>query len=483
MDVSRVIGRTVAAAENRSPLQRYGLAIVLTLLAAAVNYAAFGFHRPYFPPFGLAVVLVSLFGGTRPGLLAVATALISNLVMLPPRPSLLVQGGDNLAQVVIFGFVGTIFAVVIGVSGQLQRKLDLERQRLAVSLRSIGDAVMATDASGMITFMNPVAEEATAWKLEEARGLRLEQVFRIINEDTRQTVQNPVERVLATGQIVGLANHTILVRKDGSEIPIDDSAAPIRDGEEIAGVILVFRDISGAKALQTAMLRAEKLASVGRLEATIAHEINNPLESLSNLLYLIQTTDDLSSIKRYAETAERELARAAHVTKQSLSFARQSEERQMTELAPLVNDLVSMYRNRLEGKNISVEVRVSDSACAWGNPGELRQLISNLLVNAMDAANEGGRITVRISPIWSQSAVRVLVGDTGAGISRQNLRKLFQPFFTTKKDVGTGLGLWVCRQIAESHNGKIRVRSRSGRGTVFAVTLPSKAEEDTAATA
>lgn len=106
VDVSRVIGRTVAAAENRSPVQRYGLAIVLTLLAAAVNYAAFGFQRPYFPPFGLAVVLVSLYGGTRPGLLAVAIALISNFVLLPPRPSLLVHGGDNLAQIVFFGFVG-----------------------------------------------------------------------------------------------------------------------------------------------------------------------------------------------------------------------------------------------------------------------------------------------------------------------------------------------------------------------------------------
>lgn len=474
----------VAAAESRSPVQRYGLAIVLTLLAAAVDYAAFGFQRPYFPPFGLAVVLVSLYGGTRPGLLAVVIALISNFILLPPRPSLLVTGGDNLAQVVFFGVVGCAFALIIGVSGQLQRKLDLERQRLAVTLRSIGDAVMATDSSGMITFMNPVAEEATAWKLEEARGLKLEQVFRIINEDTRQTVQNPVERVLATGQVVGLANHTILVRKDGSEIPIDDSAAPIRDGEEIAGVILVFRDISAAKALQTAMLRAEKLASVGRLAATIAHEINNPLESLSNLIYLIQSTDDLAAVKSYAETAERELARAAHVTKQSLSFARQSEQRQMTELGPLVKDLLSMYRNRLEAKNISIEVRIRDGACAWGNPGELRQLISNLLVNATDAVSEAGRITLRISPIRSQGAVRVLVGDTGVGINRQNLRKLFQPFFTTKKDVGTGLGLWVCRQIAESHNGKIRVRSKTGRGTVFAVTLPSNAEEeDTAATA
>jgi PAS domain S-box-containing protein len=120
----------------------------------------------------------------------------------------------SAAQVALFGVVGSIFSVVIGVSGELQRKLDFERQRLAVSLRSIGDAVIATDSSGSITFMNPVAETATGWRFEEARGLKLDQVFRIINEESRKAVQNPVERVLASGQIVGLANHTLLIKKD-----------------------------------------------------------------------------------------------------------------------------------------------------------------------------------------------------------------------------------------------------------------------------
>ena len=472
----------VAAAENRSPLQRYGLAVLLTIGATLFNHATFGLQRPYFPPFGLAVVLVSLYGGTLPGLSAVILALISNIVLLPPAFTVHVESSQDLVQVIIFGIVGTIFAVIIGVSGRLQRKLDLERQRLAVSLRSIGDAVIATDSSGMITFMNPVAEVATGWKLEQAQGLPLQQVFRIFSEESRKTVPNPVERVLASGQIVGLANHTILVRKDGSEIPIDDSAAPIRDGEHIAGVILVFRDISEAKTLQTAMLRAEKLASVGRLAATIAHEINNPLESLSNLLYLILHTEDLSKIQKYAGIAERELARAAQVARQSLSFARQSEIREETALAPVIDDTLGLLRNKLEAKNVAVRCELADGVEVWANPSELRQLISNLVANAADAATQGARIEIRARSIPLQDGVRIVVADTGSGISEQDMGKLFQPFFTTKKEVGTGLGLWVCRQIVESHGGTIRVRSRLGAGTVFAITLPASREVNDTAT-
>jgi signal transduction histidine kinase len=284
-----------------------------------------------------------------------------------------------------------------------------------------------------------------------------------------------VERVLASGQIVGLANHTLLIKKDGSEIPIDDSAAPIKDGAQIAGVILVFRDITEAKTLQSAMLRAEKLASVGRLAATIAHEINNPLESLTNLLYLIRGAEDLTSVREFADTAERELARAAHVARQSLVFVRQSERRTSTELLPIIREMLALYRNRLEIKGVEVDCQVSDGATVWANPSELRQLISNLLANALDAIKERGRIAVRVTALPSRNTVRLLVADTGDGIARADMAKLFQPFFTTKKDIGTGLGLWVCKQIVVSHDGTIRARSVVGRGTVFVVTLPAAA--------
>jgi PAS domain S-box-containing protein len=480
-DLSRVLGRLFAAAADRPALRRYFVSIALPLLATAFTAAAFGFeHGTFFPPFGLAVVLAALYGGTRPGLVALFCSLLLNTVLLPPRFTIYFTSPEQAFQVAVFGIVGTVFAVVIGVSGQLQRKLDLERQRLAVTLGSIGDAVIATDSQGLITFMNPVAEAATGWKLGDARGLKLQQVFRIVNEGTRAAVSNPVDRVLASGQVVGLANHTLLIRKDGTEIPIDDSAAPIKDGEQLAGVVLVFRDISESKALQVAMLRAEKLASVGRLAATIAHEINNPLESLTNLLYLIHSSTDLDSIRMFAETAERELARASHVTKQSLSFARQSENRRATELAPLIREMAAIYNNRLSSKNISLQYRFRDGAKVWGNPSDLQQMISNLLVNAVDAEKEGGRINIRVTDLRSRDAVRILVSDDGTGISRADMKRLFQPFFTTKKDIGTGLGLWVCRQIAQSHGGTIRVRSRLGQGTMFAVTLPTAAQSESA---
>ncbi len=473
-DVSRVLGRLVSRAVLRPAWQKYGAALLLPLLAlAGTAYSTQLSRAPFFSLFALSVVVASIFGGSRPGLVSVAACVLINVLLAPPYLSVRVANPDDLGRILVFGAAACTMALFVGAAGELQRKIDLERQRLSVTLTSIGDAVIATDASGRITFLNPVAEELTGWSSQHAFAAPLEKVFIILNETTRKPVPNPVVRVMAEGRVVGLANHTILVRRDGTEVPIDDSAAPIFDGDRLVGVVLVFRDVTQARLAQTALLRSEKLATVGRLAATIAHEINNPLEAISNLLYLVQSAPSLETARQYAASAEGELARAAHVAQQTLSFARRRESPAAVSMAELVEGTLALFAGRLTAKNIEVVKRYDGSDQALVVAAEARQVIANLLGNALDAENPGGRIDVRVRPSATCKTVRLTIADRGCGIKGEHKSRLFEPFFTTKERIGTGLGLWVAKEIADAHGATIRVRSRAGRGSVFCVSWPA----------
>lgn len=362
-------------------------------------------------------------------------------------------------------------------------------QWLNTTLRSIGDAVIACDPSGKVVFMNGVAEQLTGWKEAEADGLLLSQIFSIYNQRTRAKVENPVEVVQRSGKIVGLANHTILVSKDGTEFHIDDSAAPILDKDaRMIGIVLVFRDISERYASEVALMRAEKLASAGRLAASIAHEVNNPLEGLVNLIYLARGEEDISKIRRHLAEADRELQRIAHITRQSLGFYRENSSASVFRPDVVVREAFDFYSFRAAHAQVTLHVNIETEQNAWGNPGELRQVISNLLANSLDACANGDAICVRVRAARSpgdpaSQGVRIVVADTGCGISPENRKRIFEPFFTTKKDTGTGLGLWVSRELIEKHGGQLGVRSSTaGRrtGTIFSLFLPGSAIGDQA---
>jgi PAS domain S-box-containing protein len=355
-----------------------------------------------------------------------------------------------------------------------------------VTLGSIGDAVIATDEHGTVIFSNPIAEDLTGIKLRDAQGQPIQKVFPIFNEQTHKPVENPVARVLASGRIMGLANHTVLQRSDGTLVPIEDSAAPIFDDQKkLRGVVMVFRDVTLEKHSQDVMRKAEKLAAAGRLAATVAHEINNPLEAVCNLIYIVRHTPDLpEEVQGYLHMAEQELDRVSHITRQTLGFYRDSSEPEPVQVRAVVESVMKLYDNKMKSKQIAVELKVADCPPVQGLQGELKQLVANLVSNAADAVGNGGRIRISVSPAFRAqgNGVEVRVADNGPGVAVENRGRIFEPFFTTKQDVGTGLGLWVSKEIAGRHGGSIEIsldKDNDLGGAVFTVFLPLEAQTET----
>jgi PAS domain S-box-containing protein len=263
-----------------------------------------------------------------------------------------------------------------------------------------------TDETGKITFLNPVAEALTGTALHRARGQDIADVFPIFNELTGAVSQNPVEKVMQEGRMVGTANHTVLKRPDGHLIPIEDSAAPIRDDNgQLIGVVLVFRDATTERKSQELMRRTEKLSAAARLSATVAHEINNPLEAVGNLIYIAKATAGSSpDVIKHLELAEQELERVAHITRQTLGFYRESNEAEPIDIRALIDSVLRLYSNKLTSKSIRIQREYAGCPSLFGIPGELKQVISNLVSNAVDAVGTNGEIRFGLHAYSSHSS-------------------------------------------------------------------------------
>jgi C4-dicarboxylate-specific signal transduction histidine kinase len=234
---------------------------------------------------------------------------------------------------------------------------------------------------------------------------------------------------------------------------------------------------------QQALLRSEKLAVTGRLAASIAHEINNPLEAVTNLLYLMRGNNSPEQLKRYLAEAEEELARVTEITKQTLRFYREPSTPSATAVSIVLDSVLTLHGSRLRAAGVAVQREVrSESAMVLSTPGELRQVMANIIGNATDAMRGGGRLRIRISDhsdtTQTKPFVRVTIADNGTGIPTDVLPTIFEPFITTKGETGTGLGLWVTSEIIKRNGWKIRVRSsrNPGRsGTAFTIVIPKLA--------
>ncbi|NOX25299.1 MAG: PAS domain S-box protein, partial [Deltaproteobacteria bacterium] len=374
---------------------------------------------------------------------------------------------------------------MLDITKQREAELALaaEKERLLVTLRSIGDGVISTDAHGRISMLNKVAENLTGWRQDEAQGRPLTEVFHIINEKTRDLCDNPVEKVLQRGIIVGLANHTALVARDGSERIIADSGAPIRNrNSEIIGVVLVFRDITKASKMEEELRRKRQLESLGVLAGGIAHDFNNILTAiLGNINLAEYIVKDDQKAMQLLEEADNASRRAAVLVQQLLTFSKGGAP--VKAAASLVEIIKGTTDFIMRGSNIGCDYQLADGInLADVDSGQISQVIQNLVINAKQAMPEGGTITITCRdhhkttkdtlPLKNGDYLQVTIEDEGSGIPLSRLDHIFDPYFTTKKS-GNGLGLAIVHSIIHKHDGYIAVASKLGRGTKFSFYLPA----------
>ena len=273
---------------------------------------------------------------------------------------------------------------------------------------------------------------------------------------------------------------TLRRRKDGTEIAVSLTVSPMRSSSgEIIGASKIARDISARKQAEKAMRIAENLAAVGRLATSIAHDINNPLAAATNLLFLLENENLSEEGKHYLATAQRELSRIAHITAEALGFHRSRGELAWLSIATILDDALVLHHDRCNALGIEVSRDYDSAPQIFCRPGELRQVMVNLVGNALDAMPSGGRLQLRIrrttDGIKGGRALCIAVADTDGGISAETRHRLFEPFYTTKQGAGSGLGLWICADIVGKYNGRISMRSNDvpGRnGSVFMLFLP-----------
>lgn len=382
------------------------------------------------------------------------------------------------------GDIGGIMMLTESITARkvVEKALAAEKERLAVTLRSIGDGVIATDTRGRVTMLNVPAEVLTGWSQAEAEGRPLAEVFHIVHEISRLPCESPVDKVLATGGVVELANHTVLVARDGTRRIIADSGSPIRNAEgQTVGVVLVFRDMTEKQRLIEAAQRTQKLESLGVLAGGIAHDFNNLLGGIFGYIDLAQALAQDSELQQYLAQALGTIDRARGLTQQLLTFAKGGAPiRQVAPLFPFVEETV---RFALSGSAVTGRFEVAEGLHVVDyDRNQVGQVVDNLVINALQSMPLGGTITVSAENVDVRGGdpthlppgayVRLTVSDTGAGIPAEVLPRIFDPFFTTRAK-GSGLGLAIAHSIVHQHDGVIEVRSEPGKGATFQVSLPA----------
>ena len=371
-----------------------------------------------------------------------------------------------------------------------EKRIADEKEKVSVTLTSIGDGVITTDVNGQIVLLNKVAEELTGWKMTDAVGKKLSEVFVIYNEITGEVCENPVDKVLSSGVIVELANHTVLVSKIGEKKKIADSGAPIRDNSgQVIGVVLVFRDVTEKEMIFERVRRAEKLESLGLLAGGIAHDFNNLLTGLFGYLDLARVsilTGNNESVGEYIDGAIKVFTRSKDLARQLLTFSKGgAPNKSVGNIAKLIKDSASFI---LSGSNIKATYNISEDL--WNSEfdhNQLGQVFDNILINAKQAIKEYGEVIIGCKNISVTEKsnlnlpdgdyIMVSIKDTGPGIPSDVLNKIFDPFFTTKKH-GNGLGLATTYSIISKHGGLIEAFSKDNNGAEFVIYLPRSNRDD-----
>jgi PAS domain S-box-containing protein len=364
-----------------------------------------------------------------------------------------------------------------------ERMLQESERRLRLALEAGKMGTWKWDAETDLLDVDEKAAEIFGWipHVSVTRSALRERA--VFSEDRALTSQALAEAL--KGKDTYRSEYRV-VREDGSVIWVHSSGTPIFSVEkpgEVVGMIGTVQDITERRNQEATLKQTEMLAATGRMAATIAHEINNPLEAVTNLIFLAKTNQNIpDTVRRHLEVADEELARVGQIAQQTLGFYRDTSRPHALNVAAVISDVISVFERRLSYKQMYCRPEFRGNLEIVGLQGELRQAISNLLLNAMDASSNGDPLRIRARETrllgTGLAGVSIAVCDSGCGISDSAKRKLFSPFFTTKQSVGTGLGLWVTKGIVEKHGGSIRFRSRVQPpcGTVFRIVLPRRAD-------
>ena len=353
------------------------------------------------------------------------------------------------------------------------------RRRLAAIVESSDDAIVGKDLNGIVMSWNPGAERMFGYSANEMIG---RPITTIIPLELREDEQRILETIGRGERVEHF--ETVRLTKSGERIDVSLTVSPVKDySGKVIGAAKTARDITQQKKTEQALRMTERLASVGRMAATVAHEINNPLEAVTNLVFLAKGCAARNDVREYLNTIDEELNRISQITKQTLGFYRETIAPSAVRVGEMLTPVISLLSMRLRNKEIEIRPEIREDPEIYAVAGEIRQLIANLLNNSIDAVNSGGLIRIRIDANrligHIPNGVRITIADSGRGIPPSDRSKLFEPFFTTKKDVGTGLGLWVCTNIVQRHHGSIRVKTSAKPGrswTVFSVFLPMRQE-------
>ena len=357
-------------------------------------------------------------------------------------------------------------------SGEITRESAKRLGELAAIVASSEDVIISKDLNGTITSWNNAATRVFGYSPEEMIGAS---ILKLIPEHLHSDEKTIIESIRAGRRIEHF--ETVRLAKDGRLVDVSLTISPIKDADgQVIGASKILRDVSSRKRIELALLQAEKIAATGRMAATIAHEVNNPLAAVMNLLYLLRAkiTDDEG--RNFLATAEEELGRVSHIAKQTLGYYREHTAASLASVSHIAEHALTIYEPRCTAAGIAVRRSIGPSTKIVLRRGEMMQVISNLITNSIYAMREGGTLSLSVSDASSAGdGVVLTVEDDGVGIAPADLPKVFDAFFTTRDTVGTGIGLFVAKQFIEGHGGRISIESNTEsdrHGTIIRVFLP-----------
>ena len=375
------------------------------------------------------------------------------------------------------GFIGSCIDITdvteIKRAWDTQQNISKQLGELAAIVESSDEVIISKNLDGIVTSWNAAASRVFGYTADEMIG---QSILKLIPEELHSEETIFIEKLKSGQRIEQFETHRIT--KSGQMLDVSLTLSPVRDAHgKVIGASKILRDVSNAKRLEQSLLQAEKLAATGRMAATIAHEINNPLEAVTNLLYLIRPTISGVEGKRYLAAAESELERVSHIAKQTLGYYREDASAAPVSLNDIVKQAVAIYEPRCHASEIKILQSLTSARKVLVRRGEMMQVVSNLLANSIYALSPGGIISIEQSDSDTQpEGVVFSVRDNGEGISPEALPRVFDAFFTTRATIGTGIGLFIAKQLIEGHGGRITIessRDAKEHGTTVRVFLPS----------